>query len=160
MSLKVSEHWSASGGYAMTVKSTDLPTTPPPSIWKPLAVVIWLLACVTTWQLVAAVTAGVDWRLQVAIGVGLQAIFTALERPVLHGKPNRISVIVLGIDALINAGGVFPYAMRMGGTPTAQMVSAATALQPQMTPWAAIGVSVLIGVLLAAAPEAVWRWRG
>jgi hypothetical protein len=151
----------------MTIRSENLrdgeriaPSSHGPSAWKPIAVLLWLIACVTTWQLIVAVTAGMDWRLQVALGVGLQAIFTALERPVLRGRPNRISVVVLGIDALVNAGGVFPYAMRLGAAPTAQMISTATALQPQMTPWAAIGVSLLIGVLLAAAPEAVWRWRG
>lgn len=152
----------------MTVRSTQLrdgqPAEPPrltgPSINQPVAILLWLMACVTTWQLIAAVTPGMLWYYQVAIGVALQGIFTALERPVLRGKPNRVSLLVLLIDALVNAGGIFPYALRMSATPTAAMMSTTFSLQPQMSPVAAFGVALVLGFLLAAAPEAVWRWRG
>lgn len=152
----------------MTVKSADLrdgeriePTERrPASINQPLAVIIWAIACVTTWQLVASVTPGMAWYAQVGIGVGLQAIFTALERPMLRGKPNKVSGAVLGIDTFINAGGAFPYVLRMSATPTVQMVSTALDIAPQVSPIAALALSLVLGFLLAAAPEAVWRWRG
>ena len=131
-----------------------------PSINQPVAAILWVLACVTTWQLVAAVTPGMRWYVQVGMGVALQAIFTALERPVLRGRPNKVSSAVLSIDTLVNAGGIFPFALRMSATPTAVMVSTTFGLSPQMTPPAAFAVSVVLGFLLAAAPEAVWRWRG
>lgn len=130
------------------------------SVNQPIAVAIWLLACVTTWQLVQAVTPGMDGRWQVGIGIALQAIFTVLERPVLRGKANRISALVLGIDTLVNAGGIYPFALRMSATPTAAMVSQTFNLAPQMSPAAAFVVSLILGFLLAAAPEATWRWRG
>ena len=136
------------------------PSRPGPSINQPIAAILWIVACVTTWQLVAAVTPEMHPYYQIAIGIGLQAIFTALERPVLHGRPNRVSTLVLAIDTLINAGGIFPFALRMSGTPTAAMLSQTFSLSPQMSPVAAFGVSLLVGFLLAAAPEAVWRWRG
>ena len=130
------------------------------SINQPIAILLWGIACVTTWQLVTAVTPGAVWGFQVGCGIALQVVFTALERPILRGRPNRISTAVLLIDTLVNAGGIFPFAMRMSATPTAQMISAAFNMSPQMTPLAAFAVSILLGFLLAAAPEAVWRWRG
>lgn len=154
----------------MTVRTEELrngqrievppPRPSAPSIWQFLAVVIWALACLTTWQLVVAVTEGMAVIYQITIGVALQAMFTALERPVLRGRPNKISVVALGFDTLVNAGGIFPFAMRMSTTPTAQMLSTTFHLSPQMTPPAAFAVSIVLGFLLAAAPEAVWRWRG
>lgn len=124
-----------------------------------IAAVLWVAACVTTWQLLAAVTPGADWRYQIAAGIVLQAIFTAMERPVLRGRPNRVSTLVLLLDTLINAGGLYPYAARIGATPTAAMVSTAFNMPAQVSPVAAFVLAVLIGFLLAAAPEAVWRWR-
>lgn len=131
-----------------------------PSINQPIAIALWALACVTTWQLVAAVTPGMDPRYQIGIGIALQAIFTALERPVLRGRPNKVSALVLLLDTLVNAGGIFPFALRMSATPTAAMVSQTFSLSPQMSPVAAFVVALILGFLLAAAPEAVWRWRG
>lgn len=130
------------------------------SVNQPIAAVLWVLACVTTWQLVAAVTPGAVWFFQVGAGIVLQVIFTTLERPVLRGRPNKVSSTVLIVDTLVNAGGIFPFALRMSATPTAQMISTTFNLSPQMTPPAAFAVSLLFGFLLAAAPEAVWRWRG
>lgn len=130
-----------------------------PSINQPIAALLWVAACVTTWQLLAAITPGMDWRYQVGGGVALQAIFTALERPTLRGRPNKVSVLVLIMDTLINAGGIFPFALRVSATPTVAMISAAFHISPQITPVAAFALSALLGFLLAAAPEAVWRWR-
>lgn len=131
----------------------------PAPISRFIAAMLWLAACVTTWQLLIAVTPGADWRYQIAAGVGLQAIFTAMERPILRGQPNRISMMVLLIDTLINAGGLYPYAARIGATPTAAMVSSAFNMPAQVSPVAAFVLAILIGFLLAAAPEAVWRWQ-
>lgn len=151
----------------MTVQSRELHNGEPAaqrqiglSVNQPIAAIVWVLACVTTWQLVAAITPGAVWGFQVGAGVLLQVIFTVLERPVLRGRPNKVSGTVLIIDTLVNAGGIFPFALRMSATPTAQMISTTFNLSPQMTPPAAFAVSLLFGFLLAAAPEAVWRWRG
>ena len=148
----------------MAVTSQPIqPSQPRPiigfSMNRPIAALLWLAACVTTWQLLAALTPGADWRYQVFGGVALQAVFTALEKPTLRGRPNKVSAIILLIDTLINAGGIYPYALRASATPTAQMMSTAFSLSAQVSPIAAFALSALFGFLLAAAPEAVWRWR-
>lgn len=130
------------------------------SVNQLIAALLWVLACVTTWRLIVAVTPGMLWYIQVGVGVALQVIFTTLERPILRGRPNKVSGTVLIVDTLVNAGGIFPFALRMSATPTAQMISTTFNMSPQMTPPAAFAVSVIFGFLLAAAPEAVWRWRG
>lgn len=148
----------------MTVKSVELKDgqavarRSPSAGNKLIAAFLWVVACVTTWQLVAAITPGMAWWYQVGVGIVLQVVFTALERPMLRGRPNRVSGAVLFIDTLVNAGGVFPYALRLSATPTVQMVSAAFSISTQISAPAAMALALLLGFLLAAAPEAVWRW--
>lgn len=130
-----------------------------PSFNKPVAIILWFLACITTWQLFSALAPEMDWRWRLGSAVLAQAIFTWMERPVLRGRPNKMSGVTLLIDTFINAGGIFPFALRVSATPSAQMVSAALKLAPEISPVAAALLSLLFGFLLAAAPEAVWRWK-
>jgi hypothetical protein len=129
------------------------------SMNKPIAIFLWAVACVTTYQLVGALRPDLSVRSMVAAAIGAQVIFTWLEKPVLRGKPNKISSAVLLLDTLTNAGGIFPMAMRAPETPMAQMVIAAFHMSPAMSPLAALLLSLVAGFLLAAAPEAVWRWK-
>ncbi len=148
----------------MSVQSQPSPPRPMrplalPSLSKPVAAVLWLLACVTSFQLIAALTPGMALEYQAGIALMSQIVLTWMERPVLHGKPNKMSGAALLIDTLVNAGGAFPFALRVSATPTAQMVSMAAGLSNEVTPLAAMVVALVAGLLLAAAPEAVWRWR-
>lgn len=130
-----------------------------PSLSKPVAAVLWLIACFTTFQVVTALTPGMDARWQAGAAIVAQVVLTWMERPVLHGKPNKMSGAALLIDTFINAGGAFPFALRVSATPTAQMISAAANLPAEVTPFAAMIIALVAGFMLAAAPEAVWRWR-
>lgn len=154
----------------MTVRSEPLtskpaePTRPPIpaprlSLNKPIAVFLWAVACVTTYQLVQALRPDLELRMLIGAAVGAQVLFTWLEKPVLRGKPNKISSAVLLLDTLTNAGGIFPMALRAPETPPAQMLIAAFHLAPAMPPLGALLLSLVFGFLLAAAPEAVWRWK-
>lgn len=139
------------------------PTIPTPSggtvMNRLIAFAIWCLACVTTYQCVVAVAPSLTLWTQIGVGIGVQAILTRLERPVLIGKPNGISWLVLLFDTVVNAGGAFPFAMRIAETPPAQMIVAALHMQATVSPIAAAVLALFIGFLLAAAPESVWHWK-
>lgn len=129
------------------------------SLNRPIAIFLWAVACVTTYQLVGALRPDLELWKMVAAAIGAQTIFTWLEKPVLRGKPNKISSAILLLDTLTNAGGIFPMALRAPETPPAQMLIAAFNLAPTMPPIGAFLLSLIMGFLLAAAPEAVWRWK-
>lgn len=141
--------------------SNGKPVLPTPrlSLNKPIAIFLWGVACVTTYQLVGALRPNL--RIEYLIGAAIlaQLIFTWLEKPVLRGKPNKVSSAVLLLDTLTNAGGIFPMAMRAPETPAAQMIITAFNMSPTISPLAALLLSLIAGFLLAAAPEAVWRWK-
>lgn len=130
------------------------------------AIVIWLLGVGATHQLLMGlgIAPRVAWTTPLFwVGVGVafavQLLLTVLERPVLIGNPNGISLVVLGVDTLINAGGVFPFAMRIGATPTAQAIATVAEQPSVVSPVVAFAVSVVAGFILAATPEAAWRWK-
>lgn len=129
------------------------------SLNRPIAIFLWSVACVTTYELIVTLRPDLDlWKL-IAAAIAAQVIFTWLEKPVLRGKPNQVSSAVLLLDTLTNAGGIFPMALRAPETPPAQMLIAAFNLAPTMPPLGALLLSLILGFLLAAAPEAVWRWK-
>jgi hypothetical protein len=137
------------------------PTMPRPSLGfnRIVAIFLWGLACVTTYQLVRVVRPDVQGYALIGVAIAAQVVFTWLERPTLVGKPNKISFAVLFIDTLINAGGIYPMALRAPETPPAQMLISAFGLAPTMSPLGGALLALLFGFLLAAAPEAVWRWK-
>lgn len=126
---------------------------------KLIAVLLWALACVTTYQLIRSIRPDITGWVLIAVAVGAQVVFTWMERPVLIGKPNRISAIVILFDTLINAGGVYPMALRAPETPPAQMIIHAFNLAPTMSPVGGALLALVFGFLLAASPEAVWHWK-
>lgn len=146
------------------VRSQDLPSrgTPRPprlSMNKPISILLWGIACVTTYQLVSVLNPMLRREYAIAVAIITQIVFTWLERPVLGGRPNKISFAAIVIDTLINAGGIYPMALRAGATPPAQMLIAALKLSPEISPMGGALLALVFGFLLAAAPEAVWRWK-
>ncbi len=125
-----------------------------------LAIVLWLLGCVTTYQVVAILLDGRAWPTLLAATFLTQVILTALESPTLRGRPNPISLIVLLLDALINAGGVYVLLDgRAEQLPMVQMAADVAGASGGLSPAALAGIALLLGFILAAAPEAVWRWK-
>jgi hypothetical protein len=134
--------------------------------YKIAGVVVWWLGVAATHQLLTALGVAPQggvfspalWA-GIAIAIATQALLTVLERPVLLGRPNSVSLAVLGVDTLINAGGVFPFALRLGATPTGEALAAAAGQPALVSPGVALLVSLVAGFILAATPEAAWRWR-
>jgi hypothetical protein len=146
----------------MTMKTYDLPASPPrrpvPSPTKIAAVLAWLGAVYTTYAAVTSLQAGTPWFVALATAAVLQFILTAAERPILHGRPDLFTGVVLAFDAVVNAGGVYPMLRNVGRTPSAQMV-ADIGVAPDVGALPAILLSLVVGLIIAAAPEALWRMR-
>lgn len=119
---------------------------------------MWLLGCATTYQVAAILMDGATWGAVLVVSFVAQVVLTSLESPTLRGKPNPISLAVLGVDTLINAGGVYLILDgRLERLPTTQMVAEAAGQPAQLSALTVAAVSFIIGFILAATPEAVWR---
>lgn len=139
-------------GREITTRRASLPLA------KGAAILVWLGAVYTTFLALASLQAGTPWYITLGMAVATQFVLTVAERPILNGRPSWFTGGVLLIDALVNAGGVFPLLRNIGQTPTAQM-AAAGGVAPEVGMAPAILLSVIFGLIIAAAPEALWRMK-
>lgn len=125
---------------------------------KIAAVVAWFGAVYTTYLSVQALQPGTPLLIMTVTAFVVQFVFTVAERPIMRGKPGLFTIAVFILDALINAGGVFPTLRNIGKTPTAQMIAAA-GTPATVDVWPAILISLVVGGIIAVAPEALWRMK-
>jgi hypothetical protein len=125
---------------------------------KIAAVLVWFGAVYTTYLALASLQAGTPWFITLGMAAATQFVLTVAERPILNGRPSWFTGGVLLIDALVNAGGIFPLLRNVGSTPTAQM-AAAGGVAPDVGNIPAILLSLVFGLIIAAAPEALWRMK-
>ena len=147
----------------MTVKSTELVNGEPatkrlnPIVDNRIAAaVVWLAGVGLTATALLAMLVNVPVWLAVTVAVVAQGILTWSERAVWRGKPTSVGIGALILDVLMNAGGVFAYVRNIGDTPTVTMLMEAFGLTGDVSPIAAMIVSLVIGFLIAAAPEEFW----
>lgn len=125
--------------------------------YRVAAVLVWLGACFTTYLALVALQPSTPWYILAGFGVTLQATVTIIELPMWRRKGfNWLSLLVLAIDVLINAGGVFPAIARIGDTPTARMLQSG-GVPSDMGALPAIALALVLGVIIAAAPEVLWQ---
>lgn len=145
----------------MAVRST--PTSAQPqarfSVYKLIAAALWLVGAWTTYLLIARMVGGQPWIASAIESLMVQSFLTVLESPVWRGRAGPVNVVAVAIDTLANAGGIFPFAENVGATPPAQMFIQAFHLDPNISPFVAIAFALLVGYLIAAGPEAIWRWE-
>lgn len=121
--------------------------------YKLVAAVLWGAACYTTWLFLDALQPGIDWWWALVI----QGVLTVIESDFFRGQRNMVSTTATGIDTAINAGGLWPLAVNLGKTQTWVMVQNVTNTTGGVSPIAAGALAVLVGLVLAAAPERIWR---
>lgn len=120
------------------------------------AVVAWLVGVTATTAGLWGFLPNVPWYIPVVFGFGSQAFLTWAERTIWKGRPSVIGFGALAIDVLLNAGGIYPYALRLGNTPPVQMIADVLNTDSAVGPVGAMIVAVVLGFLVAAAPEELW----
>lgn len=109
----------------------------------------------TTWLFVRAIGfTGADGFLLALI---VEFVLMAGKFNFLHGRGNGVGVIAIGIDTLLNAGGIYPYVQNIDQTPTWAMLATTLQLQGDLGNLPALVLSLLLGFLLSALPS--WLWR-
>lgn len=127
--------------------------------YRAIAVALWLAGAWTTYLLIDRLVSGQAWYISTIEAMIIQGFLTALESPVWRGRPGPVNVTAVAIDTLANAGGIFPFTERIGATPPAQMFIQAFHLNGNISPIVAVLFALLLGYVLAAGPEAIWRWE-
>lgn len=130
---------------------------------KAVAVLAWSVGIWTTHLFLKVLTkdpvTGVtpEWTLGAALI--MQAIMTAGESPIWRGKGEWWHIVVLAVDSVTNVGGFFVYITRLDQTDSWAAFNQGLGMTGGLQPLAALVVSLVLGVLVAATPEFLWRQK-
>lgn len=122
---------------------------------KAVAILAWSVGVWTTHLFLGVLTENAEWTLGAALI--LQLIMTTGESPLWRGKGRWWHGVVLAFDAITNVGGFFVYVMRLDQTDSWDAFNRGLGVTGGLDPLAGLVVSLVLGVLTAAAPEFLWR---
>ena len=121
------------------------------------ALVIWCFGLGATWLLFSGWLPTAPWYVALAPAFVTQVILTWVERGAWRGMPSSIAFSAVFLDALLNAGGVYPFMKRLPQTSVGVMLTDVLGSGTVLHPFAAIVAAFLLGLFTAAAPENLWR---
>jgi len=122
------------------------------------ASIVWCGAVWTTSLAVVTVAPAAPTVVHIlGAAIVIQTALTAIESEIWNGKPSFFSMLVLGIDTLINAGGTWAWISRVDATPAWTMLVDALGAPSQLGDIPKFAIALALGVLLAYAPEGIWR---
>lgn len=124
------------------------------------AVIIWIVGALAT--NVALTELGVTGPTK-AYAFILQGLLTICEGPIWNAtlRVNRRGALLvgiggLGIDLMLNVGGLWIYLSRLGDTTFWKAVMAATGQSNPPAPLTCFALACLLSLAVAAGPEALW----
>src|SRR5689334_13167004 len=122
---------------------------------KFIALVLWGLSCYATYQFfvsLAGTGPGVFFIATIA-----QITLSFSESPMWRGDISGGGVIALAFDTFTNIGGTFYYIGNLEKTASWQAFTTTFGAQPDVTGYTQLFISIVVGMMLAAAPEALWK---
>lgn len=126
---------------------------------KLVSVAAWCVAVWTTQEFIAAlIEAPPEQATAVVLWAALiQAVMTWGESPIWNGRGQWWHYSVLLLDVITNIGGLFFFVMKLDRTDSWAAFNTGLGTSGGMNPFAALLVSAVLGVMVAAAPEFLWR---
>jgi hypothetical protein len=119
-----------------------------------VAAIIWAGACGTTALFLQSI--GIDGIWLGILTIAIQSVATLLESRAWRGSPDIISIIAIICDVMINTTGIWQHIKLLPTTELwAMLVELGATNNPSITTLFLIGL--IIGLLLAVAPEKVWE---
>jgi hypothetical protein len=117
-------------------------------------VIVWVIGVWTTWLFVSALAVPEPFL----VALALQSALTAAQSAFWAGKRDTLALAAVGIDALINYGGLYPYLQNISATPTYTQLSSAFDFIPATAPqWVVGSFSLAICIIIAGLPELLWK---
>jgi hypothetical protein len=124
---------------------------------KLVSVASWCVAVYTTAAFLkplAQVEAIADVVLWAAL---LQAVFTWGESAIWRGQGSWWNYAILVLDTITNVGGIFFLVTRLDQTDSWKAFNEGLSTSGGLAPMAALLLSAALGIMVAAAPEFLWR---
>jgi hypothetical protein len=122
---------------------------------KFIALVLWGLSCFATYQFFVSL-AGTGPAV-FFIAIIAQAALSFGESPMWRGDISGVGVIALAFDTFTNIGGTFYYIGNLEKTASWQAFTTTLHASSQVSGYTQLFIAIVVGMMLAAAPEALWK---
>lgn len=123
---------------------------------KIAAILAQLGSWATTYACVVAL--GVTGYTGFFISIGAEFLLAAGKALVFSGKRNdTVGWIAIGLDTLLNAGGLWPYAQHLDNTPVWVMLVQSMGLDGELRKIPALVITLALGYVLSVAPHRFWK---
>lgn len=141
----------------MAVRSKEIEAAG--STWGPrlIAAMAWSVSVWTTQNFFEVMVPDAGNALVVAFVV--QSIFTAAESSIWKNRGRWYNFVILALDTITNVGGLYVYILQIDKTDSWAAFNAGLGTTGGMNPLAALILSIVVGMLLAATPEFLWRQK-
>jgi hypothetical protein len=134
--------------------------------WNRVAgIVAWLVGVFFTYRFFIAAEPGASPLVAAGAAALIQWVLTLVERPLwrrLASKPGAklvpLAIVVTIIDGLLNGAGIYPFTGRIAQTGLGKMIADLFGVQPQLSTQSAIILAIVLGLILAGLPEALWQY--
>lgn len=129
------------------------------------AAIWWALSWLATYQAVVTSTVAFPWLLAILVATIAQVVLTVGERPIMRSElvswredwlMRALCLLLLLLDTALNTGGLIPFVRALLATPLAAQLREIN-ITPTMSPWLFVGSCVILGMILAIAPEVSYR---
>jgi len=87
----------------------------------------------------------------------MQAVFTWGESPIWKAQGSWWNYGVLVLDVITNVGGLYFFVTKIDDTDSWRAFNEGLSTTGSLNPLAALALSIVLGVMIAAAPEYLWR---
>lgn len=131
---------------------------------KSAAVIAWLGSVATTYLFLAGAMASTPWLLNLSLAFVLQWALTMAERPLWRALMGRnggrfvpVGIIVTLLDGIVNGAGIYPFIGSLAQSNVGKMLIEVFRLQPTVSPQSAFIIALVLGLIIAALPEALWE---
>jgi len=124
---------------------------------KFIALVLWGLSCYATYQFFVSLAGTGPAAFFIAIIT--QATLSFGESPLWRGDISGAGVIALAFDTFTNIGGTFYYIGNLEKTASWQAFTTTFHASSQVSGYTQLFIAIVVGMMLAAAPEALWKQR-
>jgi hypothetical protein len=129
------------------------------NVYRIGAVIAQILSFAATYAFIAAVLKGATGITTFLVAAGVELVLSLAKNAMFkqHARDGAIGWSAVIFDTLLNAGGVWPIAKNIGGTPTATMIAEWLGIEATVNETAAIVIAIGLGFLLSILPWYLWR---
>lgn len=124
---------------------------------KLTALILWGFSCYATYEFLKSLAGAGSIQTAAAVAVVIQAALTFGESPLWRGEITPVSVAGLAIDTFTNVGGMFYFIGNLEKSDSWRAFATTFGASGDVSGYTQLFLAIVCGVLLAAAPEALWR---